>query len=67
MYNFKEKRKFYNHRCRDTVYLNTLLLILYLNAIEGLYCHREMSLIGSTSFGFAQDTIHDSQNTVLNS
>ena len=26
-----------------------------------------MSLIGSTSFGFAQITIHDFQNTVLNS
>ena len=28
-------------------------------------CHREMSLTGSTSFGFAQNTIHDFQNTVL--
>ena len=26
-----------------------------------------MSLTGSTSFGFAQNTIHDFQNTVLNS
>ena len=26
-----------------------------------------MSLIGSTSFGFAQNTIHNFQNTVLNS
>ena len=29
-------------------------------------CRREMSLIGSTSFGFAQNKIHDFQNTVLN-
>ena len=26
-----------------------------------------MSLIGSTFFGFAQNTVHDFQNTVLNS
>ena len=25
-----------------------------------------MSFIGSTSFGFAQNTIHDFQNTILN-
>ena len=30
-------------------------------------CHREMSLIGSTSFGYAQNTMHDFQNTILNS
>ena len=35
----------------------TLELIIYLSAIETLICHREMSLIGSTSFGFAQNTI----------
>ena len=34
---------------------------------ETLICRREMSLIGSTSFGFAQKKIHDFQNTVLNS
>ena len=44
-----------------------LLLIIYLSAIETLLCRREMSLIGSTSFGFAQNTIHDFQNTLLNS
>ena len=49
-----------------TVYF-TLLLILYLSAIETLVSRREMSLIGSTSFGFAQNTIDDFQNTVLNS
>ena len=43
------------------------LLIIYLSAMERLICRREMSLIGSTSFGFAQNTIHDFQNTVLNS
>ena len=64
---FNEKRKCCNHRCPDSVYLNTLLLIIHLSAIERLICHREMSLIGSTSFGFALNTIHDFQNTVLNS
>ena len=38
-----------------------------LGAIETLICHREMSLKGSTSFGFAQDTINDFRNKVLNS
>ena len=49
------------------ILFNTLLLIIYLSAIETLICRREMRLIGSTSFGFAQKTIHDFQNTVLNS
>ena len=39
--------------------------ISYLDAIETLIFRREMSLI-ATSFGFAQHTIHDFQNTVLN-
>ena len=43
-----------------------LLLIIYFSAIETLICHRGMSSIGSTSFGFPQHTIHDFQNTVLN-
>ena len=41
--------------------------MIYLSATETLICHREMNLLGSTSFGFAQNTIHDFQNTVLNS
>ena len=61
------KRKCCNHRCPDSVYFNTLLLIIYFSAIETLICPREMSLLGSTSFGFAQNTIHDFQNTLLNS
>ena len=44
-----------------------ILFILYLRAIETLICRGEMSLIGSTSFGFAQNKIHDFQITVLNS
>ena len=67
MYIFNEKRKCCNHRCPDSVYFNTLLLIIYFSAIETLVCSREMSLIGFTSFGFAQNTIHDFQITVLNS
>ena len=60
-----KKRKCCNHRCPDSVYFLTLLLIM--SVIETLICRREMSLLGSTSFGFAQNTIHDFQNTVLNS
>ena len=63
---FNKRRKSCNHRCPHSVYFHTLLLIIYLSAIETLICRREMSLIGSTSFGFAQNTIHDFQNTVLN-
>ena len=55
-YNNKN-RKCCSHRCPDPVYFNTLLLIIYLNAIETLICRREMSLVGSTAFGFAQNTI----------
>ena len=64
---FDEKRKSCNHRCPDAVYFHRLLLIIYLSAIERLICHREMSLIWSTSFCFAQNMMHDFQNTVLNS
>ena len=64
---FNEKRKSCNHQCPDFVYFHTLLLIVYLSAVERLICHREMTLIGSTSFGFAQNMIHDFENTVLNS
>ena len=64
---FNEKRKSCNQQYTDSVYFHTLLLIIYLSAIERLICLRELSLIGSTSFGFAQNTMHDFQNTVLNS
>ena len=64
---FIKKKECCNHRCHESVYFNTLLLIVYLSATDTLICRREMGLIGSTSFGFAQNTIHDFQNTVLNS
>ena len=64
---FQKKRKSCNHLCPDSIYFHTMLLITYLSAIERLICHREMSLIGSTSFGFAQNTMHGFQNTILNS
>ena len=64
---FNKKRKYCYHRCPDSVYFKTLLLVIYLSAIETLICRRKMSLKGSTSFRFAQNTIHDFQNTVLNS
>ena len=66
---FNEKRKCCNHQCPDYVYFHTLLFVKYLSAIETLICHREISLTVSTSLGFAQNTIHDVQNThtVLNS
>ena len=41
--------------------------MIYLSTIETLICRRETSLLGSTSFGFAQNMIHDFQNTLLNS
>ena len=66
-YIFNKKRKCCKHRCPDSVYFNTILLITYLSAIETLICPREMSLIGSSSFDFAQNTIHYFQNTILNS
>ena len=62
-----KKRKCGNHRYPDSVYFYTLFLIMYLSAIEILFCRREMSLVGATSLGFAQNTIHDVQDTVLNS
>ena len=66
IFNEKKKRQSCNHRCPDSVYFHTLLLIIYLSAIERLICRRNMSLIGSTFFGFAQNTMHDFQNTILN-
>ena len=56
-----------NHRCADSVYFNTLLLIIYLSSVETLVCRREMSLMGLLPSVFAQNTIHDFQNTILNS
>ena len=64
---FNEKRKCCNHRCPVSVYFHMLLLIIYFSAIKTLTSRGEMSLMASTSFGFAQNTIHDFQNTVLNS
>ena len=56
---FNEKRKCCNHRCPVPVDFHMLLLIIHLGANETLICRREMSLIGSTSFGFAQNKTHD--------
>ena len=64
---FNEKRKCCNHPCPDSVYFHMPLLVIYLSAFERFICRREMSLIESTSFDFAQITMHDFQNTVLNS
>ena len=65
---FNEKRKCCNYRCPDSVYFHMLLLIIYMSAIETPICRIEMSVTRSTFFGqFAQNTIHDFQNTVLNS
>ena len=35
-----EKRKCCAHRCPDSVYFHTLLLIIYLSAFETLTCRR---------------------------
>ena len=64
---FNKKRKCCSHRCSYSVYFNILLLIIYLSAAETLICRREMSLVGSSSFDFAQNTIHDFQNTLFRS
>ena len=64
---FNKKGKCCNHECADSVYFYKLLLITYLSTIETHICRKEMSLIRCTSFGFAQNTKHDFQNTVLNS
>ena len=45
-------------------FLNTTLLIIYLSAIETLICNSEIKFISS---GFAQNRIHDSQYTTMNS
>ena len=37
----------------------------YISVLSKLICRRKMSLTGSTSSGFAQNTIHDFQNTLL--
>ena len=66
-YRYFQLKKCCNHRCPDSVYFNLLLLIIHLSAIETLICRREMTLIGSTFFGSAQNTLHDFQNTVLKS
>ena len=62
-----KKRKCCNHRYPDSDYFYTMLLFIYLPAIGRLICRREMSLLGSTAFGFVQNTIHDFQNIVFNS
>ena len=49
----------------DSFYFHTLLFIIYLSATETLFCRGEMSSIRSTSFGFAQNTIHDFQNDLV--
>ena len=40
---------------------------IYLSAIKTLICHTTIRLMGSASFGFAQNTLRDFQNMVLNS
>ena len=44
-----------------------LLLIIYFSNVETLVCRRELSLLGPTFFDFAQNTMHDFQNTLINS
>ena len=54
--------KFSDDRFPIPVYLNTPLLITDLSGIETLIYHGETDFIGSTSFGFAQNTLHDFRN-----
>ena len=54
---------------RNPEHFNISLLTIHLSAIKTPinFVILKFSLIGSTSLGFAQITIHDFQNTVLNS
>ena len=56
----------YIDQCLNPFYSNTPLLIIYLSVIE-LFIIEKMSLLGFTSFDFAQNTVYDFQNTVLSS
>ena len=47
------------------LFSHAVINYIYLSAIKRLICRREMSLIGSTSFGFTQNMMHDFKNTVL--
>ena len=64
---FQWKKKVLQSSMPWFCYFYKPFLVIYLSMIESLICHREMSLIWSTAFGFVQNTIHDFQNTVLNS
>ena len=64
---FQVKTKFSNDECPSPVYFNAPFLIICLNSIETLICHGTIELIGSASFRFAQNMLHDFRNTVLNS
>ena len=59
---FQSKKTVFQSSISDPVYFNTLFLVKYLSAIKILICRREMSLIGSTSYDFAQNMIHDLSN-----
>ena len=61
---FSIKTGYSNDRSPYPVYFDTLLLIIYLSAIETLICDREVNF---TSTDFAQTTIDDFRTTVLNS
>ena len=65
---FKRKKYSYDW-CPTPVYFKSLLLVIYLSAFETIinFVVEKLSLIGFTSFGFAQNTILDFQNTILNS
>ena len=65
-FHYKEKKYSYD-RCCNTVYFKTPFLIIYFSAIEHLFVIEYLSLKGFTSFGFAQNKLHDFRNTVLNS
>ena len=51
-----KKRKCCNHRCLDSVYFNRIYAVVNYIFECYLICRREMSLIGFTTFGFAQNT-----------
>ena len=60
---FNTQKKYSFDRYPYPVNFNTTLLIVYLSVIETVICQIELKFNRVTSFGFAQTTTHDFQNS----
>ena len=59
---FDKKKEYSYYRYPNSVYFNIPLLIIYLINYRNTYLSlQKLCLIGLTSFGFAQNTLHDFQ------